>query len=103
MNHVAIFLMYFLGDWAGAHWASACSANRAKPAASWSLLYHLIHGSAVVFIVHDPWCILSLAAGGALGCLFAVRHKRRRASEKVFVHPMAKISPDDEGFLRCNN
>lgn len=78
MNHVAVFLLYFLGDWCGARWAHACSLNQARVASSWSFFYHIIHGVAVLFIISDPWCVISLAVGGALGCYFAVNHSRRR-------------------------
>ena len=71
-----MFLLYFAGDWAGANWTVACNLRRPKCAGAWSLAYHLIHASAVVFIVKDPWCILSLASGGALGCYFAISRKK---------------------------
>lgn len=98
MNHILVFSMYFLGDWAGANWALACSKNRSRPAAMWSWAYHVIHASAVIFIVSDPWCIISLASGGALGCFFAVRRKQKRLT---FISPTPVL--ENRGFLECNN
>ena len=77
MNHVAIFFIYFASDWAGAYWASACARNDARSAANWSGIYHLLRGVAILFILEDPWCVVSLAAGGAIGTFIALKYKEK--------------------------
>ena len=80
LTHTLVFVIYFLSSWSSTRWVDQCTTGRMWWASGSSSLYHMLHGVAVLLIVFNPWCIITVGISGFVGTIVPMWNKQRKLS-----------------------